>query len=55
LKVKLPDEEVGTAYGARWQAQSPEYFKELARLARFKVTKESNENGIFHLEMRKQV
>ncbi|MGD0027787.1 MAG: class I SAM-dependent methyltransferase [Candidatus Bathyarchaeia archaeon] len=55
LKVKLPNEEVRTAYGARWQAQSPEYFKEMARLTGFKVTKESSKNEIFHLEMEKQI
>lgn len=55
LKVKLPNEEVETAYGARWQAQSPEYFKEMARLIGFKVTKESSKNEIFHLEMEKQI
>ena len=44
LKVKLPNEEVETAYGARWQAQSPEHFKEMARLTGFKVTKESSKN-----------
>jgi len=55
LKVKLPNEEVGTAYGAGWQAQSPECFKEMARLTGFKVTKESSKNEIFHLEMEKQI
>jgi hypothetical protein len=30
-------------------------FKELARLAGFKVTKESSGNEIFHLEMQKQI
>ena len=55
LKVKLPNDEVGTAYGAGWQAQSPECFKEMARLTGFKVTKESSKNEIFHLEMEKQI
>ena len=55
MKVKLPDEEVGTAYGVRWQAQSLEHFKEMARLAGFKVTKESSKNEIFHLQMEKQI
>jgi ubiquinone/menaquinone biosynthesis C-methylase UbiE len=55
LKVKLPNEEARTAYGAGWQAQSPEHFKEMARLTGFKVTKESSKNEIFHLEMEKQI
>jgi len=55
LNVKLPNEEVGTAYGVRWQAQSLEHFKEMARLTGFKVTKESSKNEIFHLEMEKQI
>lgn len=54
LKVKLPDEEVGTAYGVKWQTQSLEHFKGMARLTGFKVTKESSKNGIFHLEMQKR-
>ena len=29
LKVKLPNEEVETGYGVRWQTQSLEYFKEM--------------------------
>jgi ubiquinone/menaquinone biosynthesis C-methylase UbiE len=55
LKVKLPNEEVETGYGVRWQAQSLEYFREMARLTGFKVTRELSKNGIFHLEMQKQI
>lgn len=55
LKVKLPDEKVETGYGVRWQAQSLEYFREMARLAGFKVTRELSKNEIFHLEMQKQI
>jgi ubiquinone/menaquinone biosynthesis C-methylase UbiE len=55
LKVKLPNEEVETGYGVRWQTQSLAHFRELARLTGFKVTKELCKNEIFHLEMRKQI
>jgi SAM-dependent methyltransferase len=55
LKVKLPDEEVGTAYGARWQAQSLEYFKEMAKLTGFRVANESAKNEIFRMELQKQI
>jgi ubiquinone/menaquinone biosynthesis C-methylase UbiE len=55
LKVKLPNEEVETGYGVRWQAQSPEYFKEMARLTGFKVTRELCKNGILYLEMQKRI
>ena len=55
LKVKLPNEEVETGYGVRWQTQSLEYFKEMARLTGFKVTRELCKNEIFYLEMRKQI
>jgi ubiquinone/menaquinone biosynthesis C-methylase UbiE len=55
LKVKLPSEEVETGYGVRWQPQSIEYFRKLARLTGFKVIGASSENEIFHLEMQKQI
>lgn len=55
LKVKLPDKEVETGYGARWQAQSLEYFRELAELTGFKVARESSKNETFHLEVQKQI
>lgn len=53
LKVKLPNEELETGYGVRWQTQSIEYFRELAELTGFKVTGESSKNEIFHLEIQK--
>lgn len=53
LKVKLPNEEVGTGYGVRWQTQSIEYFRELARLTGFKVIGESYKEEVFHLELQK--
>lgn len=55
LKVKLPNEEVETGYGVRWQTQSLEHFKDLAGLTGFKVTKELSKNEIVHLEMQKQI
>ncbi len=54
LKVRLPNDEVNTGYGVRWQAQSLEYFREMAMLTGFKVIKESNKGETFYLEMRKQ-
>jgi len=53
LKVKLPNEEITTAFGVKWQVQSIEYFKELAKIAGFRVTKELKKNEIFHLEIQK--
>jgi ubiquinone/menaquinone biosynthesis C-methylase UbiE len=55
LKVKLPNEEVKTGYGVRWQTQSLKYFREMAKLIGFKVSRESSSNGIFHLELQKQI
>jgi ubiquinone/menaquinone biosynthesis C-methylase UbiE len=54
LKVKLPNEEVGTGYGARWQTQSIEHFRELAQLTGFKITSELCKEEIFHLELQKK-
>jgi ubiquinone/menaquinone biosynthesis C-methylase UbiE len=55
LKVKLPNEEVKTGYGVRWHTQSLEYFREMAKLIGFKVSRESSKNRIFHLELQKQI
>jgi ubiquinone/menaquinone biosynthesis C-methylase UbiE len=55
LKVKLPNEEVRTGYGVKWQTQSLEYFKEMAKLTGFKATRESSKNEIFHIEIQKQI
>jgi ubiquinone/menaquinone biosynthesis C-methylase UbiE len=55
LKVKLPNEEVETGYGVRWQTQSIEYFREMAKLTGFKATRESSKNEIFHIEIQKQI
>jgi ubiquinone/menaquinone biosynthesis C-methylase UbiE len=54
LKVKLPEEEIETRYGVRWQKQDIEYFKELAKITGFKVTREISKNEIFDIEMQKQ-
>lgn len=55
VKVQLPDAAVETGYGVpRWQPQSLEYFKDLARRAGFKVTGESRKKEVFYLELRKQ-
>lgn len=54
LKVKLLNEEVETGYGVRWQTQSIEYFRELARLTGFKITSELSKEEIFHLELQKK-
>ena len=51
--MKLPNEEIGTGYGVRWQTQSIEYFRELARLTGFKVIRESYKEEVFHLELQK--
>jgi len=55
LKVKLPKGQVETAYGVKWQTQSLEYFRDLAKLTGFKVTRESCMNETFSLEMQKRI
>ncbi len=54
LKVRLPNEEVETGYGVRWQTQSIEYFRELATVTGFKITSELCKEEIFHLELQKE-
>jgi ubiquinone/menaquinone biosynthesis C-methylase UbiE len=54
LKVKLPHGEVKTGYGVKWQTQSLEYFREIAKLTGFKLIRESSKNEIFHLELQKK-
>jgi hypothetical protein len=51
LRVRLPDGETDAGYGARWQPQDIEYFKELAYKTRFRVRNEFNRGEIFYLEM----
>lgn len=51
--MQLPDEEIETGYGVKWQAQSVEYFKELGKRAKFKTRNEWSKDEIFHMEMAK--
>jgi len=54
LKVRLPNEEIETGYGTKWdKVQNIEYFKELAQKTKFKVTNEWIKGEIFFLEMQK--
>jgi ubiquinone/menaquinone biosynthesis C-methylase UbiE len=56
LKVRLPNEEVETGYGTKWdKLQTIEYFKGLARKTKFKVIKEWSKSEIFYLEMEKDL
>lgn len=41
LKVRLPNEEIETGYGVKWdKLQTIKYFKGLAKKTKFKVIKE---------------
>ena len=51
LKIGLPDEEIETGYGVKWQTQNSEYFKELAQKTNFKIVNEWSKGEIFYLEM----
>ena len=53
LKVGLPDEEVEAVYGAKWQTQDIEHFRELGEESKFRVVNEWSKGEIFHLEMSK--
>lgn len=53
LKVRLPNEEIETGYGVKWQTQNIEHFKELALKTKFKIITEWSKGEIFHLEMTK--
>lgn len=53
LRIKLPNDEIETGYGAKWQTEDIGYFKELAQKAKFKITKEWSRDDIFHLELSK--
>jgi ubiquinone/menaquinone biosynthesis C-methylase UbiE len=56
LKVRLPNEEVETGYGTKWdKLQTIEYFKGLARKTKFKVIKEWSKSEVFYLEMEKDL
>jgi len=54
LKVKLPNEEIETGYGVKWQTQDINHFKELAQETNFKVVHEWSKGENFHLEMQKE-
>ncbi len=54
LKVKLPNEEIETGYGSRWQPQDLGYFVELAKQTGFQVLNSWNQKRIFYLEMLKE-
>lgn len=54
LKVQLPDETVGTGYGAKWQTQDINHFKELAKEHKFKVVDEWSKDEILHMKMLKE-
>jgi SAM-dependent methyltransferase len=54
LKIQLPNEEIKTKYGVKWNKQQDlEHFTELARRANFTITNKWSRGEIFHLEMRK--
>lgn len=54
LKIQLPNEEIKTKYGVKWNAQQDiEHFKELAQRTSFKITKEWMKGEVFFLEMMK--
>ena len=37
LRVRLPNEEIETGYGVKWETEGIEHFKELARKTKFKI------------------
>ena len=54
LKIRLPNEDVETGYGTKWDKQQDiEYFRELAQRAKFKVINEWSKGEILYLEMQK--
>lgn len=54
LKIRLPNEEIKTKYGVKWDKQQDlEHFKELAQKASFTITNKWSRGEIFHLEMQK--
>jgi ubiquinone/menaquinone biosynthesis C-methylase UbiE len=58
VEANLPDEErIYTGYGVKGKEkeQTLELISKLALEAGFKVTRESSENGLFHLELQKQI
>ncbi|AZR74869.1 hypothetical protein BBF96_08035 [Anoxybacter fermentans] len=56
LKIFLPNEEIETGYGVKWdKQQNSEYFKKLAKETGFKLINEWHKDKIFYLEMVKNV
>ena len=54
LHIQLPGKEINTGYGAKIaEGQGAEHFLELAGATGFEVIARKNENGWFHLELRK--
>jgi ubiquinone/menaquinone biosynthesis C-methylase UbiE len=54
LHIQLPGKEINTGYGVKIaEGQGADHFLELARAAGFEVVAQKNENGWFHLELRK--
>jgi len=53
LRVRIPNEEIDARYGVKWQVQSIEYFRELARKTKFEIVNEWSKGQIFYLEMSK--
>ena len=54
LKVQLANETVETGYGAKWQTQDINHFKELAKDHKFKVVDEWSKGETLHLKMLKE-
>ncbi len=54
LKVQLPNATVETGYGAKWQTQDINHFKELAKEHKFKIIDEWSNDEILHLRMLKE-
>lgn len=54
LRIRLLGGEVETGYGVRWQTQSLEYFRELAKSAGFTAINERQHHEIFYLEAEKR-
>jgi ubiquinone/menaquinone biosynthesis C-methylase UbiE len=54
LKIQLPNEEIKTKYGTKWnKQQNLDHFKELAQKVSFKMTNEWSTGEVFFLEMMK--
>jgi len=54
LQVRLPNEEIETGYGVKWQLQNIEYFKDLAQNTNFKIISEWEKGEIIYLELSKK-